>query len=102
MRLLDLFCGAGGSADVVPVAGEDSQRNIMYPKTVKPGEVVNENFAPGLFRIRGGRALYDEVYMADGGRAYYLGRVTTTSKGLSVTKRWINPDTELEQMFEMG
>lgn len=79
----------------------------QYPKTVLPAEVVNENFAPGLFRIKGGRALYDEVYMADGGRAVYLGRVISTAdiqgdnpfSGLKVTKRWIPWDTQLEQMF---
>lgn len=73
----------------------------MYPKTVKPSDVVNDSFSPGLFRIKGGRALYDEVYMADGGRAVYLGRVTPTNEGLCVTKRWISWDTELEQMYEV-
>lgn len=29
-----------------------------YPKTVLPQDVVNGEFAEGLFRIKGGRALY--------------------------------------------
>lgn len=75
-----------------------------YPKIVKPSDVVNGDFAPGLFRIRGGRALYDEVWMADGGEAVYLARVRggdTVEDGIFVTRRWIPWDTELEQMFEV-
>ncbi len=73
-----------------------------YPKTVMPHQVVNENFAPGLFRIKGGRAVYDEVYMRDGGSAVYLVRITAAAfPGLKITKRWIPWDLELEQMFEV-
>jgi len=70
-----------------------------YPKTVKPNEVVNTVFGDGLFRIKGGRAVYDEVWMADGGYAVYLARVISTDNGLRVTKRQISWDTELEQMY---
>ncbi len=71
-----------------------------YPKTVKPSEVVNDNYAPGLFRIKGGRAVYDEVWMPDGGRAVYLASVESTDEGLKVTRRWIPWETALEQMFD--
>lgn len=70
--------------------------SMIYPKTVKPEQVVNEDFAPGLFRIKGGRAVYDEVWMTDGGIAVYLARVISTDEGLLVTKRWIPWETELE------
>jgi len=71
-----------------------------YPKKVKACDVVNGNFAPGLFMIEGGRAKYDEVTMADGGCAVYLARVESTENGLKVTRRWIEWDTPILQMFE--
>ncbi len=85
------------------------QGKTQYPKTVLPAEVVNGNFAPGLFRVKGGRALYDEVYMADGGRAVYLARVISTVdiqggnlfSGLKAIRRWIPWDTQLEQIFAL-
>lgn len=69
-----------------------------YPKVVMPHDVVNGIFAPGLFRIKGGRALYDQVWMADGGDAVHLVRL---NPDLSFVRRWISWDTELEQMFEV-
>lgn len=71
----------------------------MYPKLVKPSDVVNDIFGDNLFRIKGGRAFYDEVWMADGVYGVYLARVTPTDEGLRVTKRQISWDTELEQMY---
>jgi hypothetical protein len=73
----------------------------QYPKKVRPNEVANDDFAPGLFRIKGGRAFYDQVHLNDGGRAFYLVRITVESNGLKVVKRWIKSDTALEQMFEV-
>lgn len=73
---------------------------MAYPKVVKPGDVVNGDFAPGMFRIKGGQTVYDQVWMADGGRAVYLVKVISVEDGLLVTRRWIPWDTKLEQMFE--
>lgn len=70
-----------------------------YPKTVKPQDVVGGVFSPGLYRIKGGRALYDEVWMADGGSAVYLVRL---NPDLSAVRRWIDWDIELEQMFDVS
>lgn len=74
-----------------------------YPKTVLPQDVVNGEFAEGLFRIKGGRALYDQVSMQDGGKAVYLVRIESAEVPpyLKVISRWIAGDTELEQMFEV-
>ncbi len=60
---------------------------MEYPKTVKPSDVVNGDYAPGLFRIKGKRALYDEVWMADGGKAVYLHRVTFLNSGFYIHRR---------------
>lgn len=71
-----------------------------YPKRVKACDVANGEFAPGLFMLEGGRALYDEVYMADGGQAVYLARVESTDEGLRVVPRWIDWDAPIIQMFD--
>lgn len=73
-----------------------------YPHVVNPWEEANGQFAPGLFRIKGGRALYEEIYLADGGRALYLARVEPTDDGrLKVVRRWFDPDrTLIEKMFD--
>ena len=55
-------------------------------KVVRAVDVVNSVFGPGIFKIPGGRATYDEVWMMDGGNAMYLCRL---SNDLSITKRWI-------------
>jgi hypothetical protein len=74
----------------------------VYPETVMPADVVNSCFGTGLFRIKGGRALYDQVTMQDGGKAVYLARLTSTAEGLQVYERWIPWDTVLEQMYEVA
>jgi hypothetical protein len=79
----------------------------MYPKIVKAKDVVNNGlFAPGLYRIKGGRAFYDEVWMADGGIAVYPIRIEVIDNddggSFKIIKRHIDWDTELEQMFGMS
>jgi len=87
--------------------GESVQReyqvpkNGTYPKKVRACDVVNSNFAPGLFMLEGGQAKYDEVYKRDGGNAFYLTRIDAVDKGLKVTKRWIPWNATVIQMFEM-
>ena len=72
-----------------------------YPKKVKVQDVAgNGEFAPGLFMLEGGRAKYDEVYIADGGRAAYLIRVDSSPNGLKVVRRWIEWNAPLLQMFD--
>jgi hypothetical protein len=71
-----------------------------YPKKVKAVDFVGACFAPGLFKIDGGRALYDEIWMADGGNALYLCRVESVDGGLKVIRRWIDWDTDLIMMFD--
>lgn len=66
-----------------------------YPKLVKPADVVNSIFGSGLFMLPGGRALYDEVFMVDGGTAVYLVRI---NPDLTITRRWIDWDTPILQM----
>jgi hypothetical protein len=70
---------------------------MAYPKLVRPADVVNSHFAPGLYRIKGGRQFYDQVYMRDGGQAVYLARI---EPNLKIVKRWIGWNTILEQMFD--
>lgn len=72
----------------------------MYPKLVRPCDVVNGFFAPGLFMLEGGRAKYDQVYMHDGGGAVYLVRIESCDNGLKVVKRWIDWDAKFLQMFD--
>lgn len=72
-----------------------------YPRPVKPHDVVNHGGRPGMFRIKGGRAVYDEVYMRDGGDAIYLVRIEAHPDGpphLKITKRQIDWNTKLEQL----
>lgn len=75
-----------------------------YPRTVKPNEVVNQMFGEGLFRLKGGRALYDEVYMFDGGQAVYLCRLEQVKVNgqwrFKVAKRRIPWDAEIEMMYD--
>ena len=71
-----------------------------YPKRVNASDVVNGNFAPGLFMLEGGRAVYDEVWMSDGGNAVYLARVESSSDGLKIVRRWIDWDAPIIQMFD--
>lgn len=59
--------------------------------------MINGHFGPGLFKIKGGIALYDQVYMVDGGSAAYLVRIDAE---LHVTKRYIGWDTPLVQMYK--
>lgn len=74
---------------------------VEFPKKVKALDVANSGvFAPGQFMLEGGRAGYDEVYMADGGCAVYLARVDSTDDGLRVVRRWIPLETTILQMFD--
>ena len=70
-----------------------------YLKIVKAYEVAGTMFGDGMFRIKGKRAFYDEVWIADGGIAFYLCRLWAEEDGLHSTKRWIDPETELEQLY---
>lgn len=75
--------------------------NRSYPREVKAVEVVNSIFGPSLFMLPGGRAVYDEVWMADGGSALYLCRLEAKRDGgLRVGRRWIPWNTTLLQMYE--
>ncbi len=69
-----------------------------YPKHVRVCDVVNSIFGPGLFRRIGGQALYDQVYMLDGGRAAYLVRI---EKDLHIVKQYIPFDSAVVQMYEV-
>ena len=71
-----------------------------YPKRVNANDVVNTDFAPGLFKLEGGRTVYDEVWMADGGSAVYLGRIDVTPDGLKVVRRWIPWNAPILQMYD--
>ena len=90
---------------VAELANKGKNTASGYPKKVRACNVVNGNFAPGLFMLEGGRAKYDEVCMRDGGRALYLARVEEdrgdTDDGLAVKKRWIPWNTKVIQMFGM-
>lgn len=70
---------------------------VNFPLTVKPADIVNKMFGPDLVRIKGGTALYDEVWMKDGGNAMYLVRLLPDD--LTVSRRWIPWETELEIMY---
>ena len=55
--------------------------------------------AEGEFRIRGGRALYDDVYLGDGSRTdrVLLRRLDPVDDGrVRQINRWVNPDEEIE------
>lgn len=69
-----------------------------YPKDVRVCDVVNSIFGPKLFRIKGGRITYDQVYMRDGGQGVYLVKVYPD---LRTYRRYIYWDTPLEQMYEV-
>ena len=51
-----------------------------------------------VFRIKGGRAFYEEVNYncATGGYNVRLGRVDSCSNGLGVVERYVGPDVVLE------
>lgn len=76
-----------------------------YPQIVAAVDVVNSVMGPGLFSLPGGRAMYDEVWMADGGRALYLARIEpigTAGDGwqFRVVRRWIPWETMVVQHYE--
>lgn len=66
-------------------------------KEIQAVEVANSIFGPGLFSLKNGRALYDEVWMADGGNALYLVRL---NNDLSIQRRWIPWNTVLLQHYD--
>ena len=68
-------------------------------KIIRARDVAGHGYTTGAFRITGGRAVYDEVYVADGGRAIYLVRV---NRDLSITKRWIPWDQMLIQLEDLA
>lgn len=68
-----------------------------YPRTVKAVDVAGSIFGPRLFKLPGGRALYEQVWIADGGRALYLARLEAD---LRVTRRWIPWDSLIIQMYK--
>lgn len=82
-----------------------------FPKVVPAHEVVNCYFGKDLFQVKGGRAKYDEVWMADGGEALYLVRLIppagdnstpdTSPKALfRIYKRWIPWTTILLMLYQ--
>ncbi len=74
----------------------------IKPKEVKPADVVNSIFGTNLFKIKGGRAYYDSVYMVDGGTAVYLTRIDFLPDGLfKSVRRQISWETTLIQMYEI-
>lgn len=89
-------CGKCNVVTAVPVVEGDK-----YPKTVRARDVCNSIFGPGLFKLDGGRAVYDEVFLCDGGNALYLARVDMTDEGMKIVRRWIPWDTNVLQMYEV-
>lgn len=69
------------------------------PKIGKACEFAGTEFGDGMFRTKGGRALYDEVWVADGGNAIYLCKVFADENGINVIKRWVPWDSEIEQLW---
>lgn len=73
---------------------------MNYPLEIQAYDVAGDgNFAPGKYKIVGGRAFYDEVVILDGGYSLYLSRVENGDDGLRVIRRWIPWNTRLLLMF---
>lgn len=70
-----------------------------YPKEVRACDVAGTDFGPQLYKLKGGTALYDEVYVTDGGNAFYLARIRYDHDPV-ISLRWIPFDSILIKMYD--